>query len=132
MLYLLIKAEFVLGYFYFYFQFMALSMHSELMNIQQLGYLKGNQNTAMDFDIGRQFSLEKRIWVRWRWGLSWRSWLGSTEGMHTIWLPKTATIFAMMLVLDSLEIQSQAGLIGLLESVRASFDTLCFICFDLC
>lgn len=110
------------------FQSTVLSMHLELMSIHRLEFLKGSQNNAMDLHLGRQFWLEKLIWGQGRWEQSWRrSWQGSTEGMHTIWFPKTATIFAMMLALDSQEIQSQVGLIGLLESVRPCLGALFFL-----
>lgn len=112
-------------FFLYIFQSTVLSMHLELMSIQRLGFLKESQNNVMDLHLGRQFWLEKLIWGQGKWEQSWRrNWQGSTEGMPTIWLPKTATIFAMMLALDSLEIQSQVGLIGLLESVRPCLDAL--------
>lgn len=44
-------------------QFMVLSMHLGLMSIQQLEFLKENQNSVMGLHLERQFWLEKQIWV---------------------------------------------------------------------
>ena len=54
-------------------QFMVLSMLLGLMSIQQLEFLKQNQNSVMGLRLERQFWLEKQIWVLKKWEQWWRS-----------------------------------------------------------
>lgn len=58
-------------------------MHSELMTVQAVGFLRWNLGNALDSSLGNQYSLGPQAWIQYRLGSSWSSKQQATMGIRT-------------------------------------------------